>query len=195
MSNIVTEMIVEKLDQVILLLQVQKPATAGEENWTLLNRQIESIRQGIADQQLLGQKGARKQDTILAAIAGLENHLKALPGKATVEHKHHLHKGVWIVAGLLVITILLSWQWLVQIGEKEQFRENGLKYRYLKAFGDKEVRQLCHRADSIYAARQDDFEEKVLSEEKQQQDWADSIRLAGERRGRKNNNPQSRIIP
>lgn len=195
MSNIVTEMIVEKLDQVILLLQVQKPTILGEENWITLNRQLDSIRQGITDQQLQSQKGARKQDTILTAIAGLESHIKASPGRASVEHKHHLHKGIWIAAGLLIITILLSWQWLVQIGEKEQFRENDIKYRYLKAFGDREVRQLCHRADSIYVARQDDFEEKVLSEEKRMEDWADSIKFAGERMSRKNNNPQSRIIP
>lgn len=191
MSNIVTEMIVEKLDQVILLLQVQKPATAGEENWTLLNRQIESIRQGITDQQLQGQKGAHKQDTILAAIAGLENHLKALPGKATVEHKHHLHKGVWIAAGLLVITILLSWQWMVQVGEKKQFRENDIKYRYLKAYGDRKVTQLCHRTDSLYEARQDDFEEKVLSKEKMIQDWVDSVKLAGEWMGFSNRKPRA----
>ncbi|MCA6439136.1 MAG: hypothetical protein IM584_05075 [Chitinophagaceae bacterium] len=183
MSNIVTEMIVEKLDQVILLLQVQKPATPGEENWVILNRQIDSIRQGMADQQLQGQKGARKQDTILTVITGLESQIKALPGRATVEHKHHLHKGIWIAAGLLMITILLSWQWLVQIGEKEQFRENDIKYRYLKAYGDREVRQLCHRTDSIYVARKDDFEDKVLSEEKRMRDWVDSMRLAGERQG------------
>lgn len=179
MSNIVTEMIVEKLDQVILLLQVQKPATPGEENWTLLNRQLDSIRQGITDQQLQAKRGANNLQTMHTAIAGLENQIKALPGRATVEHKHHLHKGVWVAAGLLTIAILLSWQWLLQIGEKEQFRENGLKYRYLKAYGDREVRQLCHRADSIYVARQDDFEVNLLSEEKRQQDWADSMRLTG----------------
>lgn len=184
MSNIVTEIIVEKLDQVILLLQVQKPATAGEENWATLNRQLESIRQGITDQQLQAKKGANNLHTLLTAIAGLENQVKTLPGRATVEHKHHLHKGVWMAAGLLVITILLSWQWLVQIGEKERFRENGLKYRYLKAYGDREIRQLCHRVDSIYVARKDDFEEKVLSEEKRQWDWADSMRLSWEKRNR-----------
>lgn len=183
MSNIVTEIVVEKLDQVILLLQVQKPATAVEENWTLLNRQLESIRQGITDQQLQAKKGANKQDTILTAIAGLETQIRSSPGRTKVEHKHHLHKGVWIAAGLLAITILLSWQWLVKIGEKEQFRENDIKYRYLKAYGDREVRQLCHRTDSIYVARKDDFEDKVLSEEKRMRDWVDSMRLAGERQG------------
>ena len=195
MSNIVTEIIVEKLDQVILLLQVQKPATTGEENWSLLSRQLESIRQGITDQQLEAKKGANKQDTILTAIAGLETQIKALPGRATMEHKHHLHKGIWIAAGLLVITILLSWQWLVQIGEKEQFRENDIKYRFLKTYGDRTARQLCHRADSIYVARKDDFEEKVVSEEKRILDWADSIRLAGEKKGRKSSNLKPHFIP
>lgn len=182
MSNIVTEMIVEKLDQVILLLQVQKPATAGEENWVTLNSQLNSIRQGITDQQLQAKKGANNLQTLLTAIAGLESQIRTLPGRATVEHKHHLHKGVWIAAGLLVITILLSWQWLAQIGEKEQFRENDIKYRFLKAYGDSEVRRLCHRTDSIYAARKDDFEEKVLSEERRMQDWSDSVRLAEEKK-------------
>lgn len=186
MSNIVTEMIVEKLDQVILLLQVQKPATPGEENWVSLNRQLDSMRQGITDQQLQAKKGANNLHTILTAITSLENQIKALPGRAKVEHKHHLHKGVWIAAGLLMITIVLSWQWLVQIGETEQFRENDIKYRYLKAYGDREVRQLCHRVDSIYEMRQDDFEDKVLSEEKRQWDWADSLRLAGERKTKRN---------
>lgn len=182
MSNIVTEMIVEKLDQVILLLQVQKPATTGEENWTILNRQLDSIRQGITDQQLQAKKGANNLHTILTAIAGLEIQIKTLPGRATVEHKHHLHKGVWIAAGLLMITILLSWQWLAQIGETEQFRKNDIKYRYLKAYGDREIRQLCHRVDSIYVTRKDDFEEKVLSKEKRLWDWADSMRLSWERK-------------
>lgn len=182
MSNIVTEMIVEKLDQVILLLQVQKPATAGEENWTTLNRQLESIRQGITDQQFQAKKGANNLQTMLTAIAGLESQIRALPGRVTVEHKHHLHKGVWIAAGMLTIAILLSWQLLLQIGEKEQFRENDIKYRYLKAYGDREVRQLCHRVDSIYVARRDDFEEKVLSVEKRQQVLADSMRIAKERK-------------
>lgn len=180
MSNIVTEIIVEKLDQVILLLQVQKPTTPGEENWTILNRQLDSIRQGITDQQLQAKKGANNLNNILTAITGLESQIRALPGRVTVENKHHLHKGVWIAAGLLTITILLSWQWLAQIGEKEKFRENDIKYRYLKAYGDKEVKQLCHRVDSIYVARQDDFEEKVLSEEKRQQVLADSMRIAWE---------------
>lgn len=181
MSNIVTEIIVEKLDQVILLLQVQKPATAGEEKWSILSRQLESIRLGITDQQLQAKWSAKNLNTLLTAIAGLETQIKTLPGRATVEHKHHLHKGVWIAAGLLVITILLSWQWLIQIGEIEQLRENGIKYRYLKAYGDLKVRQLCHRTDSIYRARKDDFEEKVLSEEKRMEGWADSMRIAGEK--------------
>jgi len=185
MSNIVTEMIVEKLDQVILLLQVQKPATTGEENWSLLSRQLESLRKGIADQQLEAKKAANKQDTILTAIAGLESKINAFPDKATVEHKHHLHKGIWISAGLLVITILLSWQWLMQIGEKEQFRENDIKYRYLKSYGDREVRQLCHRTDSLYEARKDDFEERVLSVEKKLLYMADSLRNLGKKKGRK----------
>lgn len=195
MSNIVTEIIVEKLDQVILLLQVQKTVKDGDENWSLLSRQLESIRLGITDQQLEAKKGTKNLNTILGAIASLESQIKTLPSKATVEHKHHLHKGIWMAAGLLVITILLSWQWLVQIGEKEQFRENDIKYRYLKAHGDRKVIQLCHRTDSIYVARKDDFEEKVVSEEKRQRNWADSMRLAVERKGRRNNNPMSRNIP
>lgn len=187
MSNIVTEMIVEKLDQVILLLQVQKTGTTGEENWTLLNRQIESIRQGITDQQLEAKRGAKSLNTLLTAIAGLETQIKTPPGRATVEHKHHLHKGVWIAVGLLAITIFLSWQWLEQIGEKDQFRENDIKYRYLKAYGDLKVRQLCHRTDSLYEARQDDFEEKVLSEEKRILNWVDSFQILGKKKGKKMN--------
>lgn len=181
MSSIVNEMIAEKLDQVILLLQAQQSPVISEEKWTALQRELEAIRQAQAGQQLQAKSAIQKSE-FHTAIANLEQALHKIDARTTISHTHHLHRGIWVSAGLLIVSILMAWQCLDQKRIANQFRDNDIKYRYIKIFAPLTIRRFCHRADSLYAAGEDDFANRVVAAEKRLVAFADSIRLAGEKK-------------
>ena len=104
-----------------------------------------------------------------------------IPVKNQIEHKHHLHKGIWIAAGLFVTCFLLAWGWINAHQEKEQFEANDVKYRSLKISGNKNVLNLCKYTDSLYRKDRVGFSSNVEQEERRLIEQAELLRLAGER--------------
>jgi len=103
-----------------------------------------------------------------------------LPRKDTIEHKHHLHKGVWVLIGLFVTCFLLGWGWLASHQAFETLQANDIKYRSLKISGNKSVLKLCEYTDSLYRKDAGVFSAGVEQEEQRLIEQAELIRLAGE---------------
>ena len=98
-----------------------------------------------------------------------------------IEHKHHLHKGIWVAVGLFVSCFLLAWGWLSSHQSIEVFKANDIKYRYLKVNGNKNTLKLCQYIDSIYLKNGVDFCHNVEQEEQRLFEQVELLRLAGER--------------
>lgn len=181
MSTLVNEMIAEKLDQVILLLQTQQSSEVIREKWVALQKELESIRHSINNLQLQAKLDPQKPESnsLLKRLEELINHI---PTNTKIKHTHHLHKGIWISAILSVISILFAWQWLNQIHLKLQYKDNQIKYRYLKAYGSIAVQQLCKEVDSLYKLDHTFFTNSVINAEQRLLEIADSVRIAQERK-------------
>jgi len=108
-----------------------------------------SIRNEIKNLPSQLQLGVGKLTELSTGINNLQVQLQ-IPVKNQVEHKHHLHKGIWIAFGLFVTCFLLGWGWLNCHREKEQFEANDIKYRALKIRGNDWILKCCYFADSLY---------------------------------------------
>ncbi len=49
-----------------------------------------------------------------------------------INHRHHLHKGIWISIGLFLTSLMLLYGWINCYSAKKAFQANDIKYRYLK---------------------------------------------------------------
>jgi hypothetical protein len=98
-----------------------------------------------------------------------------------VEHRHHLHKGIWIAIGFFVICFLVSWGWLNCSREKEVFAADAIKYRFLKISNHIGIVKYCDQTDSLYQHDPNGFIRKVEEEEQWLVEQAQKLRLAGEK--------------
>jgi len=121
-----------------------------------------------------------KLNELTAGVNKLQLQLQ-IPVKNQVEHKHHLHKGVWVAVGLFVTCFLLAWGWLNAHQEKEQFEANDMKYRSLKISGNAGLVKYCDVTDSLYQKDPVGFSNSVEQEENRLTRQAELLRLAGER--------------
>jgi hypothetical protein len=103
------------------------------------------------------------------------------PANTQVEHKHHLHKGVWVSVGLFVTCFLLAWGWISTYQSSEILRANDIKYRYLKISANNNVRKLCYYTDSLYQKDGAGFSSNVDKTEQRLIEQANLLRLAGEK--------------
>ncbi|MGI8952915.1 MAG: hypothetical protein ACR2FN_15185 [Chitinophagaceae bacterium] len=99
-----------------------------------------------------------------------------------VEHKHHLHKGIWISTALLVISILLSFGWFKSYNTEKLYGANDIKYRSLKLTKSKALLNLLYYTDTLYNLNSDSFKIIVQKKEKEILHQTDSIRIAGEKK-------------
>ncbi len=113
-------------------------------------------------------------------MASLQQQLK-VPLNNTIEHKHHLHKGIWVSAGLLVISVLLLWGWLNTYSRLESYQGNDSKYRYFKVYGNQNLIKFCAQTDSFYLKDKSGFRDGVEQEEQRLFRQLELNRLAGEK--------------
>jgi hypothetical protein len=83
----------------------------------------------------------------------------------TIEHRHHLHKGIWIAIALLVLNIFLLTGWVNSYNNIKQFRANDYKYRALKSLGNESLIKLLYNTDSLYKINPEYFEKSVIKKE------------------------------
>ncbi len=179
--QLLMQSIVEKLEAMELLLQIisnQKPQI----DLSSITNQIAAFRKDF--------EGGNSKRLMEAQLLGdLSQNIKQLqqqllvPRDSKIEHKHTLHKGIWISVGLALVVVVLVCGWTNSFNSRKQYEEDSIKYRSLKVFGNKSVVRLCVQTDSLYNRNKDEFISQVIQAEQLLFSIADSIRFAGENKG------------
>ncbi len=177
MSEQLLEAILEKIESFELLLKV---TDNGKEEIKQLKSDLTLLRKEITNLPTQLQLDTGKLNEVVSAINKLQLQLN-FPLKNQVEHRHHLHKGIWVAAGLFVTCFLLAWGWLNAHQENKKFEANDMKYRSLIISGNKNVLNLCKYTDSLYQKDRVGFSNDVEQEERRLIKQAELLRLAGER--------------
>lgn len=177
MSEQLLEAILEKIESFELLLKV---TDNGKEEIKQIKSELTLLRKEINNLPTQLQLDSGKLNEVVSAINKLQLQLN-IAVRNQIEHKHHLHKGIWIAVGLFVGCFLLGWGWLNAHQEKEQFKANDMKYRSLKISGNKNVLNLCKYTDSLYLKDRVGFSNRVEQEEQRLIEQAELLRLAGEK--------------
>ena len=177
MSEQLLEAILEKIESFELLLKV---TDSSKEEIRQVKTELSFIKQEIKNLPAQLQLDTGKLAELITAINKLQMQLN-IPVKNQIEHKHHLHKGIWIAVGLFVTCFLLALGWINAHQEKEQFEANDMKYRSLKISGNKNVLNLCKYTDSLYQKDCVGFNSNVEQDERRLIEQAELLRLAGEK--------------
>jgi|GEM_PF-998419 len=177
MSEQLLEAILAKIESFELLLKV---TDNGKEEIQQIKSELTLLRREIKNLPTQLQLYTGKLNEVVSAINKLQLQLN-IPVRNLVEHRHHLHKGIWIAVGLFVSCFLLGWGWLNAYRAKEQFEANDMKYRSLKISGNAGLVKYCDVTDSLYQKDPVGFSNSVEQEENRLTRQAELLRLAGER--------------
>lgn len=96
----------------------------------------------------------------------LKNFITAESLNKRIEHKHHLHKGLFVFLILMLLCFILSFGWYKSYNESKSFKANDIKYRALQVVANKSLRKLLSHTDSLYSLNNDSFELKIIFAEK-----------------------------
>ena len=171
MSELLLQTIVEKLEAMELLLRDDNANKDGEA--------LKEIREEIKKLFAIGLSSDKLNElkvSIDACHKKLDN-----PFQNRIDHKHHLHKGVWIAFFLFFASIFCLWQWMNTIDDKNQVEANDIKYRALKVTRDKTLLKLLYQTDSIYDLNPKQMEQWVVQEEKRLAEQTKLLQLAGKK--------------
>lgn len=177
MSEQLLEAILEKMESMELLLKV---TDNGKDEIQRLRTEVDFIRKEIKNLPSQLQLDTGKLKELTAGIDKLLMQFQT-PVKNQLEHRHQLHKGIWVAIGLVVTCFLLGWGWLNAHREKEQFVANDMKYRSLKISRNESLIKYCYLTDSAYLKDQTGFRNRVEQEERRLIEQAELLRLAGEK--------------
>lgn len=179
-QNLLMEAFIEKLEGMEILLHAALDERPAVDLSPILNEITSSKKEILAsysklllDSKILNEFNQNFKQ-LQHQLTGLSN--------AKIEYRHKLHKGIWISVGLALIVVVLASGWINTYRSLNQFRENDIKYRYLKARGNRSVVLLCRQTDSLYDKNEDGFINSVNSAEGTLMKIADSLRLAGDKR-------------
>ena len=176
MSEILIQAIVEKLEALEIALLNQGNAGKDEE----LKAAIKSIQSEFIKFGFTFNANNEK-------INGLSEEIRALginsgnPMQNQVKHIHHFHKQVWLSVSLFIISLLFAYGWINCSNEKKSFEANNMKYRFLKANGNKHVLKIVYYTDSLYNLDNVNFMQQVVRAERQIYEQGKVRRLAGEK--------------
>lgn len=110
-------------------------------------------------------------------LSKLQHRLSTLENNK-IAYKHVLHKGIWISIGLSLAIILLIVGWSNTYTRLRVYKENDIKYRYLKVFANDGFLKQLVKIDSLYRIDNDGFFQKVSTAESELGVIADSISLS-----------------
>jgi hypothetical protein len=180
MSELLLQAIVEKLEALEIAL-LKKDNTGKDEvvSETLAN-EIKSLRVEI---KILLDHSKINGTRLSELIENMNVYSKkwAQPLQNNIEHRHHIHKGIWFSVALLILSLILSWGWINSYKSKEAFESNDIKYRSLKVAGNTSLLKLLYHTDSLYNINGDSFKSRVEVEEQRLLEQAQLLHLAGEK--------------
>ena len=181
MSELLLQTIVEKLEAMELLLKAESADKTDVSSQKQITEQFYQLHKEIRLLPAQLSLSKEQMNELLRSINNCTLQLKQ-PIQNRVEHKHHLHKGIWIAIALFVICFLLSRGWLNTYKSVEQSEANDIKYRYLKIAGNEWLLKLCNHTDSLYQIDGEKFKIKVQQGEQYLLQPGESIHPAGERK-------------
>lgn len=181
MNQVLLETIIEKLETLEISLLKENKAGNDETTQQDLLKEITSFQLEIKKLPVHLKVNNEKINELSKNITSLNFRLEKGVSE-NINHKHHLHKGVWIAIGLFIISLLFLYGWINCHSEKKTFEANDIKYRYLKVNGNAVLLKILHQTDSLYNLNNDLFTTRVNNREESFAHQAELIRLAGEKK-------------
>lgn len=181
MSEILLQTIVEKLEALEIALLKENNAGKNETIYQALLKEIKSAQSEITKLPVLLRADSKKINELTESIAALNIKLN-ISLKNQISHTHHLHKAVWICAGLFITSLIFLISWINCSNTKEKFEANDIKYRYLRVNGNTSLVKLLYHTDSLYDLNKDAFCKLVIQHEQQLAKQAELLRLLVEKK-------------
>lgn len=178
MSEILLQTIVEKLESLELAWKVS--GDTEKETVAQQKKEIQLLRQEIKNLPVQIIPSSAKFGELSVGIDRLNRQLQ-VPLHNRIEHKHELHKGIWVSVSLFLLSVTLIWALLNSYQNNQQFKSNDIKYRYLKIAGNPYIFKFCGVTDSLYFKDENSFRTGVEQEEQRLIQQAEDLRLAGEK--------------
>jgi len=180
MSEILLESIVEKLEGIEVFLKAINTGSSQPVDLTPILSEISALKKDLGDLPDKLSLHTKKLTELEVNMASLLQQLK-LPLNNKIEHKHHLHKGIWLSAGLFLVLVFLIWGWLNTHSKLELYEANEIKYRYFKVYGNRALIKFCGQIDSVYLKDKSGFRDSVEQKEQRLFRQWELNRLAGEK--------------
>lgn len=149
MYEILLQTIVEKLEALSIAI-LKKDNSGGDRAMEeALTKDIKTFQSEI---KLIRENLKSLNNKMTELTESINHYMFQLgqPVKNNIEHRHVLHKGIWLAVVLFNISILLAIAWNNSLQTQKQYEANDIKYRLLKVTGDKGLLKLLFQTDSLY---------------------------------------------
>jgi preprotein translocase subunit SecG len=120
-----------------------------------------SILERLRTIQITGQSGSEKPAIQSAQIT---------PVQTVVKHHFYFKTTSIIAISFFMIIVILTWLYLGKGKQANAYKENDIKYRYLKLNASANLKKILRVTDSLYLFAADSIQKKVLWIERQQQE-------------------------
>jgi len=180
MNQVLLETIVEKLEGLEISLLKENKTGNKETIQTDLLKEIKLFQSEIAKFPSHLKQSNEKMNELSKNIDAVNFKLEKGVSEQ-INHKHHLHKGIWISIGLFLTSLILLYGWINSYSTKKAVEANDIKYRYLKVIGNVTLLSLLYQSDSLYNLNNDLFSKWVLDREESLGHQAERQRLVGEK--------------
>lgn len=180
MLQLLMQSVVDKLEGMEMLLHAALDQKSTIDLSPII-REIASLKKELLPDPARYTNVKNAIEQLSQSVVNLDQKL-SVQRDAKIEYKHVLHKGIWLSSGLALLSLLLIAGWVNTNNKLADYKENDIKYRYLKVIGNKWVRQLCEQTDDLYTKDAGAFTGDAVAAEKQLARMADFIRLAVEKR-------------
>jgi hypothetical protein len=180
MNEVLLQTVVEKLGIFETLLK-QVATDKNEISQSQWTEQLQTLHEDIKkmnDHSLLNVKRMNELELIMEAL----NKSLQIPSKNQINHKPHLHKGIWIAIISIFVSTFFFCLWMNSNDYKKQFEANDIKYRALKVTHNKALLELLYNTDSLYNLDPQHMQEWVAQEEDQLNEQTKMFQLAGEKK-------------
>jgi midasin (ATPase involved in ribosome maturation) len=175
MDELLLQTVVEKLEDIELLVK-QNNQNKTREELKKISEELNNFSSRTISSERLNE--------LIKSLHPCTNKLKE-PQQITIEHRHHLHKGIWIAIALFIANIFLLTGWINNYNGAKQLRANDYKYRALKTMEGVSLKKVLYNIDSLYEINPDYFEKKVVEKEERVYKEAGAIHTSQKRKGLK----------
>jgi hypothetical protein len=185
MSEILLQAIIEKLEALELLWNVDRSTQQTPIDFSPVLAELRMLHKLLSQLSSMIEHGDRNIADVSVKIDKLIDkfsHASASNQHTTLRVKF---KYLVVIAGLSALLLLFSWGWINTFINAAETQGSNWKYRYLKVSGPESTYRLMKRADSSYQADKTGFKKEVTRLEERLLSFADSIRFAGEKKGKR----------